>query len=139
MQTKTLEILEKRLTPNTLGLIWFSANSLETRPPAFEELDYFLDGLLTRTTELNSNQNSEHYFIKTTQFARPFYLVYLNQDQNLKKLNSLLEQDLKLMENKKESEILLLNAPGHINFKPLAQKLKLKINDLNLENELKAP
>jgi hypothetical protein len=99
MQSRTLEILEKKLTPNTLGLIWFSAHSLETRPPAFEELNYFLDGLLTRTTELNSDKSPEHYFIKTTQFARPFYLVYLNQDQGLKKLTSLLEQDLKLMQN----------------------------------------
>lgn len=135
MQSNILETLEKKLSPATSGLIWFSETSLEKRPLPFEELDYFLDGLLSQTAELSSQQESEHYFIKASQFSRPFYLIYLGPHQSSHKLTELIQQDLNLMGDCAESEVLLINAPSHINTKSLAQKLKLKINNLKIESK----
>lgn len=134
MQSSTLETLEKKLTPATTGLIWFSKNSLQARPCPFEELDYFFDGLLSQTAELNSHQAGEHYFIKASQFSRPFYLIFLGPSLDANRHAELIQQDLELIERPSRAELLLIDPPSQLDLGPLTEKYNLKINKLELEH-----
>lgn len=67
--------LGSHLNVQTCGALWFTSTSLSSRPFPFNELDYFLDGLLTSIILESSEGSERKHFLTTTHFGRPFFLA----------------------------------------------------------------
>lgn len=131
MRSDFFHLLQKELTPQTLGLIWFLNSALEERPTPFDELDYFLDGLLSQTLKSLPQAQPQHHFIKASQFSRPFYLIVLGPGLDKSEQSSLIEQDLKLMGEMANSKLLALNASSQLPEKKLEAKFDINIKHLD--------
>lgn len=67
--------LADHLTTRTCGILWFTEQNLLERPLPFNELDYFLDGLLTNICLQENKSNVRKHFLSTTHFGKPFFLA----------------------------------------------------------------
>ncbi len=78
--------LADHLNTRTCGILWFTEQNLLERPLPFNELDYFLDGLLTNVC-LEENRNSvRKHFLSTTHFGKPFFLAQFQLGAETKSL-----------------------------------------------------
>ena len=82
--------LGDHLTPSTCGALWFTDSDLTQRPEPFNEIDYYLDGLLTNILLENNTSTQQKHFLTTSHFGRPFFLAQFH----LKETNPNLKRDL---------------------------------------------
>lgn len=80
--------LSDHLTTKTCGVLWFSEQNLLDRPLPFNELDYFLDGLLTNIFLQENQTLVRKHFLSTTHFGKPFFLAQFQLNDDNKSLSS---------------------------------------------------
>jgi hypothetical protein len=111
--SKEADILKAALTPQVLGLFWITSTNLSQFPSPFLEMDYFLDGLLTRYIQQRQNRKKqtleEKNFFVSESFGTPFFVAHLKDHESvLKELEELMEL-IKPLAREGKRKILLLD------------------------------
>jgi len=76
--------LQQLLSPKVICVLWITETTLHEKPFPFNELDYYVDGLLTKhlinLKEIPDNQHNGDLkcLIATTSFSHPFFIVQVN-------------------------------------------------------------
>ena len=68
-----------------VGIVWVTEDPLEDRPELFKDMDYLMDGVLTKFINSHSFAPSKKNLFIGKSFGQPFYLIQL--EANLHKLN----------------------------------------------------
>lgn len=69
--------LLKRITPKTIGIMWFCKDEKNLLPSLYSEVDYILNGLLTASLREHPVLNSR--LIVGENFGRPFFVLISSQ------------------------------------------------------------
>ena len=93
-----------RVTPQTLGIIWFPKDDIDTFNPYYRSVDYLLDGLLTAHLQTNPELSSR--IIIGENFGKPFYVMIIKKlvPTELEGLQTLMKDKLQV-----ESDILVID------------------------------
>lgn len=106
-ETPTTDILSQ-INHDCLGVVWVTEKPLQDRPEHFKEMDYLMDGVLTKFINSESFASSQKNFFIGKSFGMPFYLVQL--EANLQKLNdeakNLMQLSIKDQDERKKVVIL---------------------------------
>ena len=76
--------LQQLFSPKVICVFWITEVPLAKKPFPFDELDYYVDGLLTKhltnfkEVSDNSNNLDRKCLIATTSFSHPFFIVHIN-------------------------------------------------------------
>ena len=123
----TAFLLRRTIGPHVLGVLWISEIPLEKFPKAFLEMDYLLDGLLTRhlqdlrTTPTMATTDHEKNFFLSTSFGTPFFVAHLHHAKIvLGEVKELIQMALPLAAEYREKNTIILLAD-----RPLALADKL--------------
>lgn len=114
--------LREIITPEYLGIIWVTHNSLNSRPPHYDNIDYFFDGLLTKTV----NQPTDHKtaFFLGKSFGKPFFLAHFEENNPVIKQE--VENTLKMAQKiKSRSKKILVISDKHLNLKNKFKEFEL--------------
>lgn len=109
METENLQShFMTRLGHDYMGIVWVTEGPLETSPELFKDMDYLMDGVLTKFINSDSFAPSQKNFFIGKSFGQPFYLIQL--EANLQKLNeeakSLVKISIKEGDERKKMMIL---------------------------------
>ncbi len=83
-----IQNLAEHLTTRTCGILWFTDQNLLERPLPFNELDYFLDGLLTNICLQENKGHVRKHFLSTNHFGKPFFLAQFQLSEESKSLSA---------------------------------------------------
>ncbi|HXH30389.1 MAG TPA: hypothetical protein VNJ01_06230 [Bacteriovoracaceae bacterium] len=99
--------LLSRVTPQTLGIIWFPKDDVDSFNPYYGPIDYLLDGLLTAHLETSPELSSR--IIIGENFGRSFYVMVVKKivATEIEGLQTLIAQKLQV-----ESDILVIDETG---------------------------
>jgi len=82
--------LQQLLSPKVICALWLTEVPLTEKPFPFDELDYYVDGLLTKHLT-NFKENADHQknidgkcLIASTSFSHPFFIVHINLQTKIK-------------------------------------------------------
>ena len=106
--------LKAAISPQVLGLLWITPGPITTFPRPFAQIDYFLDGLLTRyvqqygqaTGKDSSSLKEKKNFFVTESFGSPFFVANLDRqkesslNRELSELMSLIKPLMRQGKNK---------------------------------------
>lgn len=108
------------VSPYVFGILWVTKSELKRELPAFNELNYLFDGLISQYLYGSDTHHPKktHMFF-TLNFAQKLCLVHI-ESQNMKnhELMLLLKEEIKIMTGGHElkapkNELLLLNQTEH--------------------------
>lgn len=75
MNDSGIEHLSQLINPNTCGILWLTDEPLGYDSPGAYEVNYLLDGILTKTLEqANDSQVSPSNFFLGENFGKPFFV-----------------------------------------------------------------
>ncbi len=108
-ETQKTDILSQ-VNQDCMGLIWVTESALQERPNFFKEMDYLMDGVLTKFINSESFAPSQKNLFIGKSFGMPFYLIQL--EGNLQKLNDEARNMVKLSSKDGESrkKMIVLNS-----------------------------
>lgn len=72
--------LLKSVTQDVAGIIWISADPLSRETLHFNELDYLLDGLISRRLLENVESNSNTNLLLSKSFGEHFFVLHTCQN-----------------------------------------------------------
>ena len=86
--------LIKQVTPLTRAILWIVKEDVSARSPHYDEIDYLLDGLLTRNLGVNGEVSSR--VIVGENFNRPIYIMIMKEfkSSEIESFISLFNKDL---------------------------------------------
>lgn len=102
------EILSK-LDQDFMGVIWVTEGPLQERPKLFKDMDYLMDGVLTKFIHSESFTESQKNLFIGKSFGQPFYLIQL--EANIQKLNEEAKNLVKISikDSEKRKKLMILN------------------------------
>jgi len=108
VQIQDKEILSK-LDQEFMGVIWVTEGPLQERPKLFKDMDYLMDGVLTKFIHSESFAASKKNLFIGKSFGQPFYLIQL--EANIQKLNEEAKNLVKISikEGEKRKKLMILN------------------------------
>ena len=104
---KDIVKLQDSVTPETLGIFWFTGDPLKSMPRPFAALNYFLDGLLDHSPAVLESQRKN--FFVSNNFGQNFFIAHLQQNSGQFKRD--VEELMGLVQGLKrqQKKILILN------------------------------
>ena len=134
----TAFLLRRTIGPHVLGVLWISELPLEKFPKAFLEMDYLLDGLLTRhlqdlrTASNRPPTDHEKNFFLSTSFGTPFFVAHLHHTKIvLGEVKELIQMALPLASEYREKNTIILLADRPL---ALADKLAASFENLRFQD-----
>ena len=110
METETLQPnFLTRLGHDYMGIVWVTESPLESNPELFKDMDYLMDGVLTKFINSDSYAPSQKNLFIGKSFGQPFYLIQL--ESNLQKLNEEAKNLVKISikEGDERKKMMILN------------------------------
>lgn len=122
--------LLKMIDPQTVGILWFSDESLAERPWPFHTLDYLMDGLLARYTkqEIEQKNGDGKTVFVSQQFQHSFFIGHFQKTTG--DLGHQVSQTLQVIEQSKSAKKVLIIAPKKLD---QIKKIKEKLKGLEVE------
>jgi len=122
-----IQALQDALTHQISGVLWITEEKLVDRPRPFNQLDYFLDGLLTNFYHHNSNSevSGEKNFFISQHFGAPFFVGHLEASSQFLMQNS--EDILKIVKPDQSKKVLVIDMAK----KGLVSNLKKSFKNLS--------
>lgn len=102
MKKNQFDLFQKSLSPQTLAIWWVTEGPLTKQTAFFHELDYFFDGLLSRTLD-NPDNKQMGLFLQGQSFQTPLFLIH----SELAQAEAFLDQGLGLLPKIVEKPLLL--------------------------------
>lgn len=99
--------LSEAITPEYLGIIWVTPNSLHENPENFEQIDYFFNGLITRS--MAQNPEDKKGLFMGNSYGHSFFLAHFNE--NNPNFENELDQTLNMMAKQdiKSNKVLVIS------------------------------
>lgn len=110
METETLQPnFLTCLGHDYMGIVWVTESPLESNPELFKDMDYLMDGVLTKFINSDSFAPSQKNLFIGKSFGQPFYLIQL--EGNLQKLNEEAKNLVKISikEGDERKKMMILN------------------------------
>lgn len=131
-----IEHLSHLVSPTTSGIIWLTDDELGPNLVGIYELNYLLNGLLTKTLSTKQEQGeSKSNFFLAENFGNPFFVghsVIKNKD-DFKIMQKHVELILPLFEGKK-IEIFIFNRSKNTANVNVLKELSHKFKEINFKN-----
>lgn len=83
---------QSKLGPESIAVWWTTTEDIHLKSDYLTELDYFFDGLITKSIRSSSKKCLGDLFLYHHHFGNPFYLIYSTEP----KASDYLKQSLKL-------------------------------------------
>jgi hypothetical protein len=100
MNPKVFARFQTQLGPESVALWWTTTDKLHFKTDYLPELDYFFDGLITKSIRSSSSKSLENLFLVHHHFGKPLYLIYSIESE----AKNYLKQSLALIQSMPEQE-----------------------------------
>lgn len=131
-----IEHLSHLVSPKTSGIIWLTDDYLGPSLVGLYELNYLLNGLLTKTlSSKEDKQISKSNFFLAENFANPFFVGHsvITSKDDLKNMFKHIELSAPLFENGKIEVFIYNRSKKTANYNVL-KELSNKFKDISFKN-----
>jgi hypothetical protein len=136
MSKTVIDHLSHLVSPTTSGIIWLTDDDLNSKLPGVYELNYLMNGLLTKSIAAKAQQTeSSSNFFLAENFGNPFFLghsVVLSKE-DLKNMHKHIELAKPLF-NDINIEIYIFNRSKNTANTNILKELSHKYRDIKFEN-----
>lgn len=131
-----IEHLSHLVSPKTSGIIWLTDDYLGPSLVGLYELNYLLDGLLTKTLSSDQEKSeSKSNFFLAENFGNPFFVGHsvINTKDDLKNMFKHIELGKPLFEDKKIEVFIFNRSKNTANYNVL-KELSNKFKEISFKN-----
>jgi uncharacterized protein with PQ loop repeat len=93
---------QSKLCPESIAIWWVTPESLDLKSDYLVELDYFFDGLISKSIRSSSTKKVNNLFLIHQSFGNPLYLIYSDETQ----ASIYLKQSLKLIKPSSHQQLI---------------------------------
>ena len=136
MSKTVIDHLSHLVSPTTSGIIWLTDDALGSTLPGVYELNYLMNGLLTKSIAAKDEQiKSNSNFFLAENFGNPFFLGHsvVSSKEDLKNMHKHIELAKPLF-NEVDVEVYIFNRSKNTAHVNILKELSHKYRDIKFEN-----
>jgi hypothetical protein len=136
MSKTVIDHLSHLVSPTTSGIIWLTDEDLNSKLPGVYELNYLMNGLLTKSIASKDHQSeSKSNFFLAENFGNPFFLGHsvIQSKEDLKNMHNHIELAKPLF-NETNIKIYIFNRSKNTANTNILKELSHKYRDIKFEN-----
>lgn len=140
MSKTVIDHLSHLVSPTTSGIIWLTDDNLSTTLPGVYELNYLMNGLLTKSIAVKEQKaESNSNFFLADNFGNPFFLGHtvVSSRDDLKNMHKHIELAKPLFnnnQNENQIEVYIFNRSKNTANVNILKELSHKYREIKFEN-----
>ena len=138
MSKTVIDHLSHLVSPTTSGIIWLTDEDLNSKLPGVYELNYLMNGLLTKSIASKDHQSkskSKSNFFLAENFGNPFFLGHsvIKSKEDFKNMHNHIGLAKPLF-NETDIEIYIFNRSKNTANTNILKELSHRYRDIKFEN-----
>ena len=121
-----------KIDENSGGVIWITTESINSSQDFFHEMNYLLDGLISRELIEKETIDEKNSLFFANSFSHPFFIIH-HKYTTLKDLKDI-ESNIKICPKSDRKKILIINE-SDLSSEEISKTLKLKEHQIHFINE----
>lgn len=138
MSKTVIDHLSHLVSPTTSGIIWLTDDTLNSNLAGVYELNYLMNGLLTKSIAAKDSQSkSSSNFFLAENFGNPFFLGHsvISTKEDLKNMHKHIELARPLFNGNEDAiEVYIFNRSKNTANTNVLKELSHKYKDIKFEN-----